>query len=227
MGIALVCDLPGCGAIIPPDETEAILEKYGDDKPPAIRVEIDGEEEMLLYDVCAAHRDQFRSVLVGFASGAGPAPKPTAVDEPKAEPSPHPKAEAPVGAKTPKRREPVKIPGGIESAVAETRKRAAAASEEIAVAPSDLFGAGEPEEPTAHEAVEEPKPQPKPKAASAGPKPFKRTAERKPDAKASKSPASSRKTGPVVAVLEDEGKETIIEPSFSDRIDFSDTTPAD
>lgn len=224
MGIALVCDLPGCGAIIPPDETEAILEKYGDDKPPAIRVEIDGEEEMLLYDVCAAHRDQFRSVLVGFASGAGPAPKPTAVDEPKAEPSPRPKAEAPVGAKTPKRREPVKIPGGIESSVAETRKRAAAASEEIAVAPSDLFGGGdEPAEP------EEPKPQPKPKpkAASAGPKPFKRTAERKPDAKASKAPAASRKSGPVVAVLEDEGKETIIEPSLADSIDFSDTTPAD
>lgn len=214
MGIALVCDLPGCGEVISPEETEAILDRFGDEKPPAIKVEIDGETAMLLDDVCPRHRDEFRALLVSFASER----RSGAVAEPKTASKPAPVGKKPEQAMRP-RREKVKLPdgGGIEKAMADIRERSEAAAE-IAVPPSSAFGAVEA---PAEAAPEEPKPkaEAKPKAAS-GPKPFKRTAERRPE-----QAKSQKKGGPVSATIEVE-RETIIEPSLASVYDFSDTTPA-
>ena len=87
MGIALVCDVPGCGDVISPEETEAILEEYGEDKPAAIEVLIDGERYMLLDDVCARHREQFEAVVKGFLSQGGAANSEKAAPAKKAAPA--------------------------------------------------------------------------------------------------------------------------------------------
>lgn len=212
MGIALVCDVPGCGDVISPEETEAILEEYGEDKPAAIEVLIDGERYMLLDDVCARHREQFEAVVKGFLSQGGAANSEKAAPAKKAAPAEGPK---------PSRKREVKIPGGIEEVAAESRGRSEAAAK-IAVKPSELFCA-----PEADEAAPEPEKQPSapqravsaPQRASSGPKPLKRAAQQN-------RKQEQAKPGAVAATLEDDGAETLIEPSLASVYDFSTTTPA-
>ena len=183
MGIALVCDVPGCGDVISPEETEAILEESGEDKPAAIEVLIDGERYMLLDDVCARHREQFEAVVKGFLSQGG------AANSEKAAPA---KKAAPAEGQKPSRKREVKIPGGEAAA-------AASAPEKQPSAPQRAVSA--------------------PQRASSGPKPLKRAAQQN-------RKQEQARPGAVAATLEDDGAETLIEPSLASVYDFSTTTPA-
>ena len=167
---------------------------------------------MLLDDVCARHREQFEAVVKGFLSQGG------AANSEKAAPA---KKAAPAEGQKPSRKREVKIPGGIEEVAAESRGRSEAAAK-IAVKPSKLFCA-----PEADEAAPEPEKQPSapqkavsaPQRASSGPKPLKRAAQQN-------RKQEQAKPGAVAATLEDDGAETLIEPSLASVYDFSTTTPA-
>ena len=215
MSIALVCDVPSCDEIISPEETEALIEKFGEDKPPAIMIVIDGEEYMILDDACNYHRGQFKRMLGDFIAGIK-----TANQDPSVEAV---KEEKPVEAekKQPAKKKPAtKIPGGLDEIIAEKTRTSSAS--ELPVRPSGAFSGsetdGEPSKP-ADDAIEPQKAsQPAKSASSSGPKKFVRTAQRK-----SEESSQSKMGG--VATLEDDGAETLIEPSLASEYDFSGTTP--
>lgn len=223
MGIALVCDVPGCGEVIPPDEMDEILERYGEDKPPAIEVSIDGERYMLIEDACRRHCNEFKHMVNTFLNV-----RPEKVAD-KAPAKPERPAEEP---RKPSRKRKTVIPGPSDGGVSRIGTSAPASG--IVLKPSEVVLSRDIDVP-AHEpanAVIAPQeasqalseasaPVSPSKPAAAGPKPLKLSSQR---SGRSVDPAPSK--GPVAAVLEDEGVEEIIEPSYAGIIDFSDTRPA-
>lgn len=215
MGIALVCDLPGCGDVISPEETEKIIDRFGEEKPPAIEIFIDGEQYLLLDDVCGSHRSLFKRMVGDFiATGCDKEQKTDCrrVEKEETTPSEDRKSQ-------PKRRE-VKIPGGIDLAVVEGEMRKENAAD-IAVRPSEAFSGDVLDKTVPKDETEKTEPKKAPRSMS-GPKPFGKTASRK-----TPQPAEEKKgqPGTVVAPLDDP-KIKLIEPSLAGKIDFSGTTRA-